>query len=58
MARFLLTNDKMFDIKHNNLVYDEFLKFKESFFEKGVSFFNPNIMLFDTMKSLKNSKKE
>ena len=48
MARFLLTNDKMFDIKHNNLVYDEFLKFKESFFEKGVSFFNPNIMLFDT----------
>ena len=48
MARFLLTNGKMFDIKHNNLVYDEFLKFKESFFEKGVSFFNPNIMLFDT----------
>ena len=48
MAKFLLTNDKMFDIKHNNLVYDEFLKFKESFFEKGVSFFNPNIMLFDT----------
>lgn len=48
MARFLLTNDKMFDIKHNNLVYDEFLKFKEAFFEKGVSFFNPNIVLFDT----------
>ena len=48
MARFLLTNEKMFDVKHNNLVYDEFLKFKESFFEKGVSFFNPNIMLFDT----------
>ena len=48
MARFLLTNDKMFDIKHNNLVYDEFLKFKESFFEKGVSFFDPKIKLFDT----------
>ena len=48
MARFLLTNDKMFDIKHNNLVYDEFLKFKEAFFEKGVSFFNHNIVLFDT----------
>ena len=48
MARFLLTNGKMFDIKHNNLVYDEFLKFKESFFFFCVSFFNPNIMLFDT----------
>ncbi|WP_152059505.1 protein NO VEIN domain-containing protein [Aliarcobacter butzleri] len=48
MARFLLTNDKMFDTKHNNLVYDEFLKFKEAFFEKGVSFFDPNIKLFDT----------
>ena len=48
MAKFLLTNDKMFDIKHNKLVYDEFLKFKEAFFEKGVSFFNPNIKLFDT----------
>lgn len=48
MARFLLTNGKMFDIKHNNLVYDEFLKFKEAFFEKGVSFFNHNIVLFDT----------
>ena len=48
MAKFLLTNDKMFDIKHNNLVHDEFLKFKEAFFEKGVSFFNPNIKLFDT----------
>ncbi|WP_323586792.1 protein NO VEIN domain-containing protein [Aliarcobacter butzleri] len=48
MARFLLTNDKMFDTKHNNLVYDEFLKFKEDFFEKGVSFFDPNIKLFDT----------
>ena len=47
MARFLLTNGKMFDIKHNNLVYDEFLKFKEAFFEKGVSFFDPNIKLFD-----------
>ena len=48
MARFLLTNGKMFDIKHNNLVYDEFLKFKEAFFEKGVSFFDHNIKLFDT----------
>lgn len=48
MARFLLTNDKMFDIKHNNLVYDEFLKFKEAFFEKGVSFFDPKTKLFDT----------
>jgi hypothetical protein len=48
MARFLLTNEKMFDIKHHNLVYDEFLKYKETFFEKGVSFFNPNIKLFDT----------
>ena len=47
MARFLLTNEKMFDVKHNNLVYDEFLKFKEAFFEKGVSFFDPNIELFD-----------
>lgn len=47
MARFLLTNEKMFDVKHNNLVYDEFLKFKEAFFEKGVSFFDPNIKLFD-----------
>lgn len=47
MARFLLTNKKMFDVKHNNLVYDEFLKFKEAFFEKGVSFFDPNIELFD-----------
>ena len=47
MAKFLLTNDKMFDIKHNKLVYDEFLKFKEAFFEKGVSFFDPNIELFD-----------
>ena len=36
MARFLLTNEKMFDIKHHNLVYDEFLKYKEAFFEKGV----------------------
>lgn len=47
MARFLLTNERMFDIKHHNLVYDEFLKYKETFFEKGVSFFNPNIKLFD-----------
>ncbi|MFY9104486.1 DUF3883 domain-containing protein [Aliarcobacter cryaerophilus] len=48
MARFLLTNDKMFDTKHHNLVYDEFLKFKEAFFEKGVSFFDHTIKLFDT----------
>jgi len=47
MARFLLSNKKMFDIKHHNLVYDEFLKYKEAFFEKGVSFFDPNIELFD-----------
>ena len=48
MAKFLLTNEKMFNVKHNNLVYDEFLKFKEAFFEKGVSFFDPKIKLFDT----------
>jgi hypothetical protein len=47
MARFLLTNERMFDIKHHNLVYAEFLKYKEAFFEKGVSFFDPNIKLFD-----------
>jgi len=39
MSRYLLTNDKMFDTKHNTLVYEEFLKFKEIFFEKGVFVF-------------------
>lgn len=50
MSRYLLTNDKMFDTKHNTLVYEEFLKFKEIFFEKGVSFFDPTIKLFDDDK--------
>jgi len=40
----------MFDTQHNTLVYEEFLKFKETFFEKGVSFFDPNIKLFDDDK--------
>jgi hypothetical protein len=58
MARFLLTNEKMFDTKHNNLVYNEFLKFKEAFFEKGVSFFNNNIKLFDTNEVFEEFEKK
>ena len=58
MSRYLLTNEKSFDTKHNNLVYDEFLKYKEAFFEKGVSFFNPNIKLFDNNEVFESLKKE
>lgn len=47
MSRYLMTNAKVHPIKENKKIYNEFLKFKKSFFEDGVSFFDNNIKLFD-----------
>ncbi len=47
MSKYMMVDKDNFNIQEEKEIYNKFLEFKKTFLDNGVSFFNPNIKLFE-----------
>lgn len=47
MSKYMMTDRNNFNIQENIETYNKFLEFKKTFLDDGISFFNPDIKLFE-----------